>query len=123
MGIISASEGHVRFDNAQSPETANISIEWVEDKEKMDHSFAAGTTGIATNSQGQRRHNLKLLAPTKSHPMSSQDLYEVILHEFGHALGLSHSSSPSDIMYYSSTHSGPSTLSENDKKRINELYK
>ena len=116
-----ASDNHVRFEKTQSADSANISIEWVGDKDKMDHSFAAGTTGYASNSSGKRRHNLKILAPKKGESSNAQSLYEVSLHEFGHALGLSHSSNSADIMYYSGAQ-GQSTLSENDRKRISELY-
>ncbi|MBX9567646.1 MAG: matrixin family metalloprotease [Candidatus Obscuribacterales bacterium] len=119
----SACEGHVTFEKVQSADRANISIEWVEGKDKMEHSFAAGTTGYATNASGQRRHNLKLLAPTKNSNTDAEHLYGVTLHEFGHSLGLSHSSSPNDVMYYSGSRSGQNALSENDRKRINELYK
>lgn len=119
-----ASGRKVTFTTVNSPDDANISVEWLDDSTKMEHSFAAGTTGIATNSRGQRRHHLKLLVPTKASSSNAGEFYETSVHEFGHALGLSHSSDPSDIMYFSEVISSETRhLSDNDRKRINELYK
>ena len=121
---VAATTNKVSFQTVNSVEDANISIEWVDDANKIGHSSVSGSTGIATNSKGQRRHALKLLVPTKNSSSNAEDFYETTVHEIGHSLGLSHSSDPSDIMYFSGlSGSNARHLSDNDKKRAFDLYK
>ena len=51
---------------------------------------------------------------------SGTSLYDVALHEIGHALGLDHSSDPTALMY--SRYSGTSSLQEDDINGIQYLY-
>lgn len=119
-----ASNGIVSFQMVPNIDDAHISVEWVGASSGMVHSFAAGVTGVTANSKGGFRHYVKLLVPRASSSSNEQQFYETTLHEFGHALGLSHSSSPQDIMYFAEVNSADRRdLSENDVSRIQQLYK
>ena len=50
------------------------------------------------------------------------DLYRVVLHEMGHALGLRHSPDTGDIMYPRLGKSGPQALSARDRETLRLLY-
>ena len=119
-----ASSARVSFQLTPNLEESNISIEYIDSSAGMAHSFAIGTTSVAVNSKGQPRKNIQLLVPTKVQASNNRVFYQTVTHEFGHALGLSHSSDPGDIMYFSELASSePRYLSDADKRRINELYK
>ena len=121
----SASGNRISFALVSSEDDANIEVHWVNDSAKMSHSFAAGTAGFATNAKGQRRSEVRLLVPTgkASATDNTESFFEVALHEFGHSLGLSHSSDPQDIMYFSTVRGPAKSLSESDKRRLLDLYK
>ena len=53
---------------------------------------------------------------------SDKDLYVIMLHEAGHAIGMKHSTNPKDIMYYS-LNSEQKALTQNDIKQILILYR
>lgn len=52
-----------------------------------------------------------------------EEVYQVILHEFGHALGLDHSENPEDVMYGGGYVYGIRALSTNDLNTLRWLYR
>jgi len=117
-----ASQKRLTFIFVDLPDNSNVECEWTTDRNKLHYSFAGGVTQYSRNKLGQPKATIYLLSESNS----EADFYDTCLHEIGHALGLQHSSNPSDIMYFSgqtraSTKTAPS-LSSNDILRLKKLY-
>jgi predicted Zn-dependent protease len=51
------------------------------------------------------------------------DVYETVLHEMGHALGIGgHSPDPGDVMFWQVSRTATSGLSERDRATLTEIY-
>ena len=51
--------------------------------------------------------------------LNQDEVYSVMLHEIGHAIGLSHNSNPKSVMYYAS---GANRISSEDIKNLKKEY-
>lgn len=119
-----ASNNRLSFNFVATNPQANIECEWTTDQSKLTHSFAAGETHSTTNAEGKRKAIVYILLDKDPKDFDEREFYHTTLHELGHALGLSHSSNPADIMYFSSSSSNKQSagLSQNDRDRIQKLY-
>lgn len=119
-----ASNNRLSFNFVATNPLANIECEWTTDQSKLTHSFAAGETHSTTNAEGKRKAIVYILLDKDPKDFDEREFYHTTLHELGHALGLSHSSNPADIMYFSSSSSNKQSagLSQNDRDRIQKLY-
>ncbi len=119
-----ASGKDITFMFTNRPEDANIECTWTSDRSQLDMTFAAGVTSGTKNSKGQYKAVIKLLAKAPGFDLTEAEFSQACLHELGHALGLSHSSNPSDIMYFSSSvaQDNKQQLSSNDITRLKSLY-
>jgi len=115
-----ASGGVLKFRFVPLPTDSDLSCDWTDDRSKLVHSFASGVTVGGTNSSGQRTSKIFLLIKPGDKTFDKNEFYTTALHEIGHSLGLGHSSSPSDVMYFAS--SSATDLSVNDRSRMRALY-
>jgi len=115
-----ASGGVLKFRFVPLPTDSDLSCDWTDDRSKLVHSFASGVTVGGTNSSGQRTSKIFLLIKPGDKTFDKSEFYTTALHEIGHSLGLGHSSSPNDVMYFAS--SSATDLSANDRSRIRALY-
>jgi len=115
----------ITFIFVDNPGVANVECEWTEDRAKLHYGFAGGVTSYTTNVNGQPKARIYLLIDYSNPAFNESEFYLTSLHEIGHALGLSHSSSPKDIMYFSSGASSSKmapSLSPGDIQRVRKLY-
>lgn len=114
-----ATNYRLRFVMVTNPADAGLVCKWTNDKSQLHHSFAIGETQHGTNSAGDDQATVYLLLK-EDNSINDSEFYDTCLHEIGHAIGLSHSSNPQDVMYNASnTENG---LTANDKARARELY-
>ena len=138
-----ASDNRLRFVKAESEEEADVTITWF-DEPVLGRDFELGHTdrtvipnpdktpgqpeGIITfvnvNLHKKPLKNVDFCA--KNAHFSSENaqktrFFATILHEFGHVLGLEHSTNPTDTMFHRGFQNA--RLSDNDIRRLKLLYK
>ena len=70
------------------------------------------------------RNSIKigLKNPSTGKYYTDKELYLLMLHEAGHSIGMEHTSNPKDVMY-PYLNSNQKTLTNNDIKQIQQLYR
>ena len=97
-----SSNGKINFIFVPSLENADMTVTWTGDLHAPALKAEAGLTTTSYGSKGLTKADILLLTvdPLKDGPVGKNVLYNICLHEIGHALGLEgHSPTEGDIMY------------------------
>lgn len=117
-----SSGGRISFVRIYSVELSDIQVSWTSTWLVLDGHQVGGLA--KRQYKGAEITSAEIILPTSyaypHHSLSDKDFLSTALHEWGHALGLEHSSDPQDIMYSNSRRAGK--LSLQDRSRIRELY-
>ena len=111
----------LKFVEIASQEDADIVVKWehqlthnrlgVSPFKALGNSILCSDVTVATHS------------PSTGEALDTKDLYETILHELGHALGIQgHSPNPEDVMYWSTSPYQTGELTQTDINTMNALY-
>jgi len=121
-------------------DTANITVHFVDKNTNCGNTSAIGCTHLNVDRNGFFIHNDIYIASkavyrlvgddgtvaTKTVPLHSEQIYRVMLHEVGHAIGIAqHSKNPNSIMYrYSIDDENiPQSLADEDLKFVYNIYR
>lgn len=128
------------FVSHDKQDTADITVHFVEKNTNCGDLSAIGCTHYRVNSDGFYKHNDIYIASksvfrlvgddgtvaTKTTVIPLEQVYRVMLHEIGHAVGISqHSNNPNSIMYkYSiSDENIPQVLTDDDLNFVYNVYR
>jgi predicted Zn-dependent protease len=76
---------------------------------------------VEASDASHRLGKTKILVSTKrlGVELPIEELYRVLFHEMGHAIGLmDHSPYPRDVMYFSITRNGPTEITDRDRRTL-----
>lgn len=121
-------------------DTADITVHFVEKNTKCGSLSAIGCTHLNVNHDGFFTHNDIYIASksifqlvgddgtvaTKTTEIPSEQVYRVMLHEIGHAIGIAqHSTNPNSIMYRYTINDEniPQRLADDDLKFVYNIYR
>ena len=114
------SNNTLKFRFVQVKDRAQITVAFVA---QCNHDNAVGLTYQGTKRHAFQKNSIKIgiLNPKTNKPYSDKELYIIMLHEAGHAIGMKHTTDPKDIMY-PRLNNQQESLTENDIKQIKNLY-
>ena len=116
-----ASDGRISWVRTSDPNGADIAIEW---SPYTGHgSVESGDTRTVSDFVGNLNHaSVNLASLQGGQSVSDAEMKKTCLHELGHALGLCHSSSSGDIMFWQANGAQSSSLCARDMNTISRLY-
>lgn len=124
MAWTRASYGMIRFQKVFNKSNADILLQW-SDSTTLGRDNEVGHNNLkVVNNKILNAEITIIVYPEIDKTLNNSSRIERVrrtaLHEIGHSLGLNHSQSGKDIMYYRSINN--KSISSNDIKRLNDLY-
>ena len=114
-----ATNGKIKFQKKSKPEDVQIYVRFVKNIGKSTNSNTIGLTHhIYSNGKQFKLIEISEKAPN-GRLFSHDARLRVLIHEFGHALGLDHTSNPKSVMYPSK---GSKTITPDDIRTLQYLY-
>lgn len=117
------SDNTVRFTFVQSPNQANIVVYFVQKlngvNKKSGNKIGLASYRSRGNSIVFAKIQISASGQGNTRTLNQDEVYSVMLHEIGHAIGLSHNSNPKSVMYYAS---GTNRISNEDIKNLKKEY-
>ncbi len=111
----------LKFQLVDSPDGANISVSWVKKLEAGDHDHPLGVAELERIDHDKFRVGMRICLRngTTNKPLTHDQMRTVLLHEFGHAVGLwGHSKDKADVMYYAANAPRPTPRDINTLKLL-----
>jgi predicted Zn-dependent protease len=120
-----ASQGKIAFEAAHYAQSARLHFEWI-DRTTLGRDYEVGHTNRQVQGGQILQAQISMIRnPAIDRHLSigqqKQRFRTTLLHEIGHALGVEHSNSPTDVMYYQGWRN--EHLSKNDTQRLLFLYR
>jgi len=119
-----ASAGIIRFEKIYNLTNADIIIEW-SNTATLGREYEAGHSNLKIAGNKIDKAEITVLIYPIIDAMAAPEarierVRRTAVHEIGHVLGLNHSNSSKDVMHHRGINN--KNLSENDIRRLNELY-